>query len=236
MKKALSFILLISFLISMGTSVAHAAESNPPTKTFDNVPLEVIDETLFAQPTSEKETVDEENSNDYIVSPDTECNWDNLTTKEALKIIATAPKNYIHPVSGEITVDDVVSEYYNKYGVMPTANTAMTHTSGEMKTGTPGVYWSVKVTFVLGQKSNGAYYFKSISSGSITIHKHFWQLLWATYVGTTTRNRYHSIVDSGNSIKMETTIDYEVYSSATITPITYTENHSTKIPVTYVTP
>lgn len=230
MKKFFASILVLSLMISMCTSVAYAAEPR-----VADIGVSDQYEVVSSQPTIAKPHGIAQDDTETI-SITASSSWDNLTTEEALAIISNSPKSYFHPASGVITAEEVVNDYYNTYGVMPAANSTMTYESGEMETGTPGIYWSVKVTFVLAQRANGTYYFSSISSGSITIHRHYLELLWATYVGTTTYNRYHSIIDNGASIKMETDIDFEVYYEGGITPITYTEEHETIIPVSYVSP
>lgn len=230
MKKFFASILALSLMFSMCTSVTYAVESTP-VESSKSTKYEVA----ISQPTIEKAGEVDLNSSEAVPITANPL-WGNLTTEKALELIKNSPKNYFHPASGVVTVEEVVNDYYNTYGVMPAANSTMTYESDKMETGTPGIYWSVKVTFVLAQKSNGTYYFSSISSGSITIHKNYLELTWASYVGTKTYNRHHSIIDSGASIKMETDIDFEVYYEGAITPITYTEEHETVIPVSYVSP
>lgn len=107
-----------------------------------------------------------------------------------------------------------------------------------MATGTPGVYWSVRVEYVLSQRTSGEYYFKSVTKGTITTHKNYLELTWCDYLLVETRNRYHSILSNGSKIRVEADWDFTATISSGGWPVetSWTEYHYHDKNVSDVTP
>lgn len=135
-----------------------------------------------------------------------------------------------------LSAQDFVNAYYAQTGSMPRANETYTYETGKMSTNTWGIKWSAKVSFVLGQRANGSYYFKSINSGSVTLYENYLILALMGTVLANTSDRYHSILNSGSTIRISMKLNVEVWTSGAIVPMRYSENHHVDIPISNVTP
>lgn len=138
--------------------------------------------------------------------------------------------------SSMISAQDFVNAYYADTGIMPLADETYVYETGKMSTDTWGIQWSAKVSFVLGQRTNGSYYFKSINSGSVTLYKNYLILGLMGTVLASTSDRYHSILNSGTTIRISMKLNVEVWPSGSTVPMNYSESHYVDIPISNVTP
>lgn len=135
-----------------------------------------------------------------------------------------------------VSADEFVQSYFKSTGTMPRANETYVYETGKMSTGTWGIKWSAKVTFVLGQRTNGEYYYKTINSGSVTLHKNYLILALYGTVFTSTSERYHSIINNGKTIRISMVLNVEIWPADALLPLTSSEKLYVDIPITNVTP